>query len=173
MIVADISELEHIADILSVTSSEIDDTLNKAKITFAEMSADLEFAQYIHAQPCIEKVGVAVSALFNVNERISELKSVVFSALSGYSDNERACKNAVSRMTAYLSLLNDTATAALSLDCPSVTGLEQSINQDEIQKMICGSAEELQMANIAAVSKIIEKEYPVKQIQVMSDGKNQ
>ncbi len=171
MVIADISELEHIADILSVTSSEIDDTLNKAKATFAEMSADVEFAQYVHTQPCLEKAGAAISSLFNVNERISELKGIMFSVSGGYSDTERACKNAISRMTAYMSLLNDTATTALSLDYPSVTSLEQSTNQDEIQKMISGSAEELQIANIAAVSKIIEKEYPVKQIQVMRDDK--
>ncbi len=165
MIISDISELEHIADILSVGSNGLDDTLNKAKSAFEEMSVDTEFAGYPQARQCLQMMGEAIQTLSVVNERIRDLKNIMLFVPSDYSDRERECKNELSRMASYLGILNTTATAVLSPNYPFVTGEKTATDQDELQKMVEGSAEELRITNIAAVSKIIEKDYPVKKIR--------
>lgn len=165
MIIADLSELEYIADILRVGSNGLDDTLNKAKSAFEEMSVDTEFAGYPQAQQCLQKMGEAIQTLSVVNERLCELKNIMLFVPSEYSDREREYKNELSRMTSYLGLLNTTATAVLSPDYPFVTGEKTVTDQAELQKMVEGSAEELRITNIAAVSKIIEKDYPVKKVR--------
>lgn len=169
MIVADISELERIVDTLTKTSNEIEDVFNKTKATLEEMSANVEFLQYLQAQPCIEIISDTKQLLFSINERIQEIKNIMVSVPNGYLDREREYKNELSRMASYLGLLSTTATAVLSPDFPTINSQESSVNQDELQKMVAGSAEDLKISNIAAISKTIEKEYPVKRIQEMEN----
>lgn len=169
MIIADIGELEKIINMLISVSSETDEVLNRLRKTSAEIQSDFDLQTYPQYPYITESVSLGINALNRGNDTLQSLKNVLLYVATEYVDNEKKYKNALARMTALLSGIGANLTSAtLSEDIVSVERDTQTDLHAQVVSLVSDSALEMQVANIAAITKKTDEEYGTVDIEAMS-----
>ena len=169
MIIADIGELEKLSSMLISISSETDDVLQRLRKMSSEIQSDLDLQTYPQYPLVTEAVSLGVDALNRGNDTLQSLKNVLLYVATEYESNEKKHKNALARMTTILSGINVNLTAATTPDTASVERDEQTDKHEQVVSLVSDSALEMQMANIAAITKKADGEYGIEKVEAMAD----
>lgn len=170
MIIADIGELEKLSSMLISISSETDDVLQRLRKMSSEIQSDLDLQTYPQYPLVTEAVSLGVDALNRGNDTLQSLKNVLLYVATEYESNEKKHKNALARMTTILSGINVNLTAATTpADTASVERDEQTDTHEQVVSLVSDSALEMQMANIAAITKKADGEYGIEKVEAMAD----
>lgn len=173
MIGVEISELEKIADILFLMASNTDETLNALRRISAEMQEDLELKVYPQSTNILEEVCFGIESLNRANDTLQSLKHIVLSAVSEYQANEEKNKNTLARMSNCLeSLYQGMNVAVTPGEIVHAEIASEAMNQNRVQELVAGSVQEMQIANIAAVSKVLEEEYSIDEVEDIKESQN-
>lgn len=170
MIAADISELEKLSFIIAGLASDTDETLNLLRRTLSEMENDAEFQLQVQGVEACEHISFSIDKINRVNDMLQSLKHVLSLVPSEYRENEEKHKNAISRMTERIKKIGTGFAAVASSS--QITPVEQSnenIRQNDIQKLVSDSAEEMQMVNIASLTQTIKDEYGIENVEKSKD----
>lgn len=160
MIKADTPQLERIAQRLALMASNSEDICSLLRRIDAELESDLELAAYPQAAVVCEAVQSAIAALSKADELLQGLKTVLAFAPAEYEDAEKQQIDAISRLTALLSGINMNLVAA---ETPGKIVVEEQGSYTErdalVACLVADSAAELQITNLAVLSKAVEEEY--------------
>lgn len=168
MIYVDIPEIEKLSELLVIIASLSDETLSKLRHIYGEMQSDLELANYPQCPMCLEATALSIDALNRANDMLQSLKGILLSVPGEYEAKEQEHRNMISRMTELLAAYNIDLGAAIS-----PTGVpieEQSAEQErqaQVQQLVADSAAEMELTNIAAISKVVKEEYDVRKVEDM------
>lgn len=166
MIQVDIAALEVLADRLMRCASQTEETVCRLRHVSAEMQEDVELAVYEPSGAALESVVWAVEALGRADDTLQSLKNVVASLGERYRALEQEHKNALGRMLTVM----DTATvgyqAAMQSDTiPQVGHDEELAAHNAAEQLVADSAEELRVANVAAIRQAAQAEYGVQDVR--------
>lgn len=163
MTTVNIEEIENLANILSKSSSDADEWLNRLRGLYTEMQNDVEFMVYPQFEKILQNVLVAVEHLNQSNDTLQSLKTIIMHAPDIYRENEKKNKDALDRMTAYLDSVNvDYSTVIFSNIIPQIECTPSVNSQDKVQELVANSVSDMQLTNISAISKTVREEYEVK-----------
>lgn len=166
MIKVDFAEIEQITDILVKMASDSDEVFNRLRHISMEMQEDLELAAYPQSGVALEAVSVAIDALNRGNDTLQSLRSAMLPVATTYQENEQKVKDALSRMTVQMDKVCVGYSAAIASD--SITHVEHSdavVSQSKLQQLVAESVEEMQVTNIAAVTKVVREEYEISGVE--------
>ena len=171
MIKVDLAEIELLSDLLVKMSSDTEEALNKLRLISNEMHEDLELPSYPQTPMTLEAVSIAIESLNRGNDTLQSLKNAIRPVVSTYQENEQRNKDALARMTAIMDAATVGFDAAVS--SAGITPVEQSdsiISQEKIQQMVADSVQDMQITNIAAVSKAVKEEYEVSTVADLAEN---
>lgn len=162
MIRVDIAEIEILTDLLVKMASDTEEALSKLRQISNEMHNDVELPSYPQTPVTLETVSVAIDSLNRGNDTLQTLKNAMLPVATTYQENEQKSKNALARMTAIM----DTAAVGFSaaVSPSGITPVEHTdnaISQGKVEQLVAESVMEMQVTNIAAVSKAVKEEYEV------------
>ena len=165
MITADIGELEKITTTLISVASETDEVLHRLRKTSAEIQSDLDLQTYPQYPQVAEAVSLSVDALNRGNDTLQSLKNALLYVAGEYEEKEKEYKNALARMTTVLSGIETTLTSVIASSgvVPIEQG-DQSERHSQVVSVVSDSALEMQMVNIAALTKKTDDEYGIKEV---------
>lgn len=165
MIRVDLAEIEYLTDVLVKMASDAEEALSKMRQISNEMHNDLELPAYPQTPVALESVSLAIESLNRGNDTLQSLRNAILPAVTMYRETEQKNKNALARMTARMDATAVGFSAAVS---PSgITPMEHAANaisQSKVEQLVAESILEMQVANIAAVSKAVKEEYQVANI---------
>ena len=165
MIKVDIAELEKLTDILIRLASDSDEVMSRLRRVSNEMHEDIELETYPQSAVALEAVSVALDALNRGNDTLQSLKSAILPVADMYRENEQKNKDALSRMVAIMDSVCVEYNAAIVSDhIAHIEHTDSIVSQSKVQQMVADSVEEMQVTNIAAVSKTIREEYEVSDV---------
>lgn len=166
MISVNIGELETLSTYAMVSSQKSEDILFRLQSLQSEMQADLEFMEYPQALIVMESLSVAQGAMFRANETLRNLKNVLLNIPEQYRENEKKCKDALSRMTEYMNTVStDYGAVVLSDDMTYVEHPADGVSQEKVCELVSENLNDMQVINISAVAKVVKEEYPVSEIR--------
>ena len=166
MITADIGELEKITTMLISISSDADEVLHRLRKTSAEIQSDLELQTYPQYPQVSEAVSLGVDALNRGNDTLQSLKNALLYVAREYEENEKKYKDSLARMTLVLSGIEANLNSVIAAN-GIVEQSEQSALHSLAVSMVSDSALEMQMVNIAALTKKINDEYGIKEVETI------
>ena len=170
MIRADIAELEQLTDLLVRIASDADDVLSRLRQISSEMHEDIELAAYPQSLFALEAVSGAVDALNRGNDTMQSLKNVMLPAADAYRENEQRNIDALSRMTVRMDTVGTGYQAAIvSNGCAHVEHCSGAAAQEKVQQLVADSVEQMQVTNIAAVTRTVREEYRIAEIKELAD----
>lgn len=166
MIRVDIAEIEKLTDVLARVASDTDEVLNRLRQISNEMYNDVELPTYPQSAIALEAVSGAVDALNRGNDTLQSLRSAVLPIASTYQETEKKNRDALSRMYAMMDSMGTSYNAAIISD--SIVHVEHTDDvaiQGDVQRLVADSVEEMQVANIAAVTKAVKEEYDILKVE--------
>lgn len=168
MIFADVAEIEKISHILSALADRADESLSVLRRTLAEMQNDVEFGMYPqHAAVC-NSVSLSIDSLARGNDILQTLKGALSNAAHEYEETETNNINALNRMTNLLSNIQaGMFLSTLPEQVPTVANENQPNGLDRVRELVSASAAEMQITNIAVISKVITEDYGIDQVTDM------
>ena len=134
------------------------------------MHNDLDLPTSPQSAVTLEAVSLAVDAFNRANDTIQSLKNTMLPMAGVYQENEQKNINALNRMLVMLDNVNTGFNAAIVSN--GITPVEHSdeiISQSKVQQLVADSVEEIQVANVAAVSKVVDEEYEIKDVKDLVD----
>ena len=166
MIKVSISEIEKLTDILVRTASSSDEALSRLRFLSAEMHNDIELPLYTQTDILLEAVSMAIETLNRGNDTIQSLKNTVLPIANIYRETEQKNKNELSRMMTTMESLSVGYNAAIASESiPSIEHTDSIVLQNKVQQLVADSYEEMQVTNIASLTKTVSDEYEVKNIE--------
>ncbi len=166
MIKANIPEIEKLTDIMVKTASTSDEALNRLRLVSAEMHNDLELPLYSQTDILLEAVSAAIEALNRSNDTIQSLKNTLLPIADTYRETEQKNQNELSRMLSTMESISiDYNAAIISESIPNVENADTIVSQNKVQQLVTDSYEEMQVANIASVTKTVSEEYEVNSVE--------
>lgn len=168
MIFADVAEIEKISHILSALADRADEALSVLRRTLAEMQNDVEFGMYPQHTTVCNSVSSSIDSLARGNDILQTLKGVLANAVREYEDAEESNVNALNRMADLLShIQTGMFLSTLPGQIPTVANENQPNSLDRVRGLVSASAAEMQLTNIAVISKVIKEEYGIDQVTDM------
>lgn len=165
MINVDIAQIEALTDLLTKSASCADDALNRLRSVSSEMINDTELPMYTQYDVLLETVALATQALNRGTDTLLTLKGAVTPVADIYRDNEKKNKDALSRMTTYVDSVNTSVSAAVFVSTvPDSEHSDAESANKKVQQLVVDSVSQMQATNIAAVAKVVNDEYEVKNI---------
>ncbi len=166
MIKVNIAEIEKLTDILVKAASSSDEALSRLRRVSTEMHDDLELPLYAQADILLEAVSMAIDALNRGNDTLQSLKNTVLPIANVYRETEQKNKNELSRMLTSMESISVGYNAAITSESiPSIEHADAIVSQNKVQQLVADSYEEMQVANIASLTKTVSEEYEVKKIE--------
>lgn len=166
MIKVNIAEIEKITDILVKAASGSDEALSRLRHVSAEMHNDLELPLYTQTDILLEAISTATEALNRGNDTLQSLKNTVLPIANVYRETEQKNKNELSRMLTTMESISVGYNAAItSENIPSIEHTDAIVLQNKVQQLVADSYEEMQVTNIASLTKTVSEEYEVKIVE--------
>lgn len=166
MIKVNIAEIEQITDTLVKAASNSEEVFNRLRLILSEMQDDFELSAYPQTPFVLESVSMAQSALNRGNDTLQSLRNVMQSVADHYQETELKNKAALNRMAATMDRVSVGYHAAVVSD--SIAHMEHDdtiVFQNKIQQLVAQSSEEMQLTNIAAITKTVQEEYEIIKIE--------
>lgn len=170
MIQVNIPELEGLAQQLTYAASDSFDALCRLRVISDEMHNDLELLTYPQAGVALEAICVASDALQRGDDTLQSLKNTVQAVIDSYEESERRFSDALARMSAQMDRAQVGCNAALVSDNVAYTAHDEPPAQLGVRRLVADSVEEMQIANIAAVTKAVKEEYGVSRVEPLSEA---
>ncbi len=169
MISVNIGELETLSTYAMVSSQKSEDILFRLKNLRSEMQTDLEFMEYPQALIVMESLGIAADAMFRADETLRNLRNVLLNVPEQYRENEKKCKDALSRMTEYMNTVStDYGSVLLSEDMSYVEHPGEDVSQTKVCELVSENLQDMQVINISAVARVVKEEYPVSEVRPLN-----
>lgn len=166
MIKVNLAEIENLSSALIDSASKTDDSLQKLRFLSNEMVNDTELPMYTQSEAILLAVTSAVNALNRGNDTLLSLKNIILSIPDAYQELEKSHKDALNRMITTMSSLNlNYSSVITSPNTPLVEEDDAIQSQNNVQQLVADSCEDMQITNIAAISKVIEDEYNIQEIK--------
>lgn len=166
MIRVDIAEIEKLTDILVKVASDSDEVLSRLRQVSNEMHNDVELPSYPQSAIALEALSGAIDALNRGNDTLQSLKNTMLPIASTYQENEKRNKEALNRMTTLMDSVSVSYNTAIVSDSIAHVEHNDSIaSQGKVQQLVADSVEEMQVTNIAAVTKTVREEYEISKIE--------
>lgn len=167
MITVDVAQIEVLTDLLIDSTAGADEVLNRLRRVSSEIQSDTELAKYTYADNLTEYVSLAIQELNRVTDILMTLKNAMLPVADIYRENEKKNKNALIRMTAYVDSIKTTLISVISADTvPQTVHSDDALYlQRKVQRLVSDSISEMQVTNIAAITRIIEDEYEVTNVK--------
>lgn len=166
MISVDIAEIEKLTDILVRIASDSDEVLSRLRQVSNEMYNDVELPAYQQSTIALEAISGAIDALNRGNDTLQSLKNTMLPIAGTYQENEQKNKDALNRMVMRMDSVSAGYNTAIVSD--SIAHVEHNDNiasQGRVQQLVADSVEEMQVTNIAAVTKTVREEYEISKIE--------
>lgn len=173
MIRVDIAEIEKLTDIFVKIASDSDEVLSRLRQISNEMHDDVELPAYPQSAIALEAISGAIDALNRGNDMLQSLKNIMMPIASTYQENEQKNKAALNRMAALMDSVSVGYNAAIVSD--NIAHVEHSdavVSQSKVQQLVADSVEEMQVTNIAAVTKAAREEYEISKIEDLVEKVN-
>lgn len=171
MIKVDLAEIELLTDLLVKMASDTEESLNKLRQISNEMYNDIELPAYPQTPVALEAVSVAIESLNRGNDTLQSLRNAILPVVSKYQENEKRCSDALMRMTATMDAASVGFNAAVSsTGIIPVEHTDGIVSQEKVQQLVSDSVQEMQITNIAAVSKAVKEEYEVSNVVDLVDN---
>lgn len=162
MIKADIAEIEKLAGVLSRAAANSEDVLIRLRQVSGEMHNDAGLSAYPQSVVALEALSMAIDALNRGNDTLQSLRNVIFPVASVYQENEQKNKDKLNRMAAAMEGAGIGFHAAIVSDNIAQVGHSNAINtQNRIQQLTVGGTEEIQVTNIAVVTKAVKEDFEI------------
>lgn len=162
MIKVDIAEIEKLTDILVKIASDSDEVLSRLRQVSDEMVNDVELPSYSQSTIALDAIFGALEALNRGNDILQSLKNTILPIASTYQENEQRNKDRLNRMTELMDSMSVGYNAAIVSDSIAhVEHCDSISSQDKIQQLVADCVEEMQVTNIAAVTKTVSDEYEI------------
>lgn len=171
MIRVDIAEIEKLTDILVKIASDSDEVLSRLRQVSNEMLNDVELSSYPQSAIALEAISGALDALNRGNDTLQSLKNTMLPIASIYQENEQKNKDALNRMAALMGSMSVGYNAAIVSD--NIAHVEHSdslTSQSKVQQLVADSVEEMQVTNIAAVTKTVREEYEISSVEELVEN---
>ncbi len=166
MIKADIAEIENLTAVLVKLASDADETSVRLRQLFGEMQEDIVLPLYPQADVALEALSVATEALNRGNDTLQTLKNAMLPIADAYRENEKKNKDALNRMAMRMANLEVGYNAAISSDGVAYTEQEEEeASRQRLRQLVADNLEEMQIANIAAVTKTVKEEYEITEVK--------
>ena len=165
MIYADLPEMERIIASLLSIAAEADEVLSELQRVSAEIQNNIELETYPQHAAICEAVLQSVNSLNRGNDTLQTLKGILAYVVEGYEENEKKNIDALIRMTLFLSNIQTGLSESISPG--QVVAFEQTSQMQDLERvwhLVSESAAETLVTNVAAVGKVINEEYDVKQV---------
>lgn len=170
MIRVDIAEIEKLTDILVKIASDSDEALSRLRQVSNEMHNDVELPAYPQTPVALEAVSSAIDALSRGNDTLQSLKGFMLPVASTYQETEQKHKDALNRMTATMDNVVVGYNAAIVSDnIAHIEHTDATVTQTKVQQLVADSVEDMQVTNIAAVSKSVREEYEIAKVDDLVD----
>lgn len=170
MIRADMTQIEALTDLLGRVASDGSDALERLRRVSNEMQEDDELALYPQTPVVLETVAQAVTVLTRADDTLQSLHTAMMPVATAYRDAEQRHKDALARMAERMGSLQVGYNAAIVSDKISpVESTQENRAMDTIAQMVADSVEEMQMTNIAAVTRTVREEYAVTAVETMTE----
>ena len=168
LIKVNVFELEKITNNLIKITSDTDELLNRLKSISSEMQNDVELSTYIQSKKLIDSVLVATDAINRGNDIAQTLKNVMLSVASDYKETEKMNIDALNRMIIVMDAVSSRYNASVtSYNIPHIEHTDLLASQNKVQQLVTDNAEEMQITNIAVITKVVQEEYEVKSVKDM------
>ena len=166
MIKVNIAEIEKLTEILVKLASDSDEALSRLRLVSNEMNNDVELPLYPQASVTLEAILTAINSLTRANDTIQSLKNIVLPIAGIYQETEQKNKDALERMLTLMENANVDYNAAIVSDgIAHVEHADNVISQAQVQQLVADSVEEMQVTNIAAISKTLKEEYEISAVK--------
>lgn len=172
MIRADIGELEGLTHTLVGLASDCDEVFNRLRLLSSQMSQDVELQTYPQAKAVLEAASAGVQALNRGNDTLQSLQGAMLPVAELYREMERKHRLALERMTVWADHLNTGYGAAIySQQLARVEHTAERARQLQVQQLVAQNVEQLQAANLAAVTRVVRETYQVSRVEPLEQGR--
>lgn len=166
-IIAETDLLEQMKDMISYSTNTMEDLEALLRQTFSEMCN--ESAQF-YGLPYWENARYSTEEALNkvkvLTERLRTLCMVIQSVPQEYTDLEEQHIKALKKITAKLPNISMVMTNAMSANYPAgIQEAEQGSNAKALEQSLSNTVLTMEMANLAALSKVIEEEYTYEKVE--------
>ena len=166
MIRINIDELDRLAEVFIRLKSDVDDTMGKTSMLRNEMLDDAEFMAHPKSSDIIEIMDWAIDSLTSLNEDVGAVEVLFEKAKEDFTDNERALINEISAINNKLdSIRCQLDTTIASNQVVVVDNSEEVQVVNEVEQLVAGSATELELVNISALSNMARQEAEAGQVE--------
>lgn len=169
LIQVDIARLESLTLSVFRAADQAEEALLRLRTLSMQMREDPELLSFPQSADAIDCADLAAGTLERTADTLRALRTALQAVPDTYRQQENAHRNALSRM---LSMMENVSVGySAALDSPNLRPVEHEdpvTSLHNVQELVAGDAEEMQVANIAASAKIIKKEYGISRISPMA-----
>ena len=165
MIYINTDGLENISDLLVALASQTENEFYRAKAALMELQENTQFQSYPQYVSACETMSHATDELFRLKDTLNTLMNILLSASGDYIQEEKKKVELLRKVTDCLASVSYNLSVAVETSGKAeVEKSDEMLSMDEIQKLVADSNLQMQMTNIAAVSKKVQEEYEVNKI---------
>lgn len=167
LIQVDIAELENLTLSVFRAADQAEDALLRLRNLTAQMREDLELMNYPQSVDAIDCADHAADTLGRATDSLKALRTALQSVPDTYRQQEHSHRNALNRMLGIMDSVSVGYHAAITAtNLRPVEHEDPAAPHNNVQQLVAGDAEEMQVANIAAAAKLVKKEYGISHIRV-------
>ena len=159
MIRINTDELDRLTEVFIRLKSDTDNAMGKATMVRNEMMDDTEFMAIPKCDDVIAILDCAINNLTGINEDLGMVETLLVKAKEEFSDNERELINAIGLINNKLdSIVTQLDSTINSNQVVVVDRSEELRPVNDVERLVAGSVNELEITNIAALSQLAASE---------------
>ena len=165
MIRIDTDELERLTESFIKLESDVEDTIGKTTMLRNEMLDDPEFMAHPKSEAVLTILDNAITGLNGLNEDINSVEVLFQKAKTDFSENEKELIKAIEEINNKLDSIRSQLDATIASNQVVVVDRSEEMRPvNEVEKLVAGSATDLELTNISALSELARKETEVREI---------
>ncbi len=166
MIKVNLAELERLTEVLVKTAWDSEEVSGKLHHILSELQQEVSLTGDLSAEALSDSVSAASASLDRASEMLQSLKGIMLPVADMYRETEQKNKDALNRMAGAMESSGiDFRAAVLSDGLPKEEHTPAGVSQNEVRRLVSDRVEELQVANIAAITGVVQSEYEVKSLR--------
>lgn len=166
MIRINIDELDRLTEVFIRLKSDTDNTLGKTTMLRNEMLDDSVFMTHPKSGDVVAIMDWAINSLIGLNEDISSVEHLFHKAKEDFLENEKELIKEITAINNKLDSIRSQLDATISSN--QVVVIDKSEEDrpiNDVEQLVAGSATELELVNISALSQLARQEAEAGQIE--------